>query len=420
MITVKDTQRATVRVSFDGQVIKQFHGPNARHRFENEVMILRHLESRGCDFVPKLLKADRKTLTMVTTSCGSRVDHLDEERCRELFEELEEYGVRHDDAEVRNVTYRQQDGRFCLIDFEFASLLDQDLPVSPLETEPFPEGGSGEPTPLSLLWSGHTDQGNVRKNNEDVFLGLAIDANDVRHLGRIGQASPETLAQSDLLFAVSDGMGGARSGEFASRIAIEKITRMLPPLLKQRSKGFAIGFEQTLEALFSEIHKALLYLGSSYEECKGMGATLSLCWFTPGKVHFAHIGDSRIYHLPVSGGIRQLTEDDTHVGWLLRTGAIREREAKTHPRRNMLQKALGAENQFVAPQIGSVSFGSGDRFMLCTDGVTDAIYNDQIPLILAECPKTESLAQHLVREGVKRSGKDNATAAVVEIGRTKP
>jgi aminoglycoside phosphotransferase (APT) family kinase protein len=73
--------------------------------------------------VPRLLEADPDQLRIITTNCGSRVDHLDEARLRELYAELEPYGVRHDDAEMRNVTYRQSDGRFCLIDFEFATIL---------------------------------------------------------------------------------------------------------------------------------------------------------------------------------------------------------------------------------------------------------------------------------------------------------
>lgn len=123
MPVVKDTLRATVRVGYDGRVTKQFRGPNAEERFVNEVRVLRHLEARNCPFVPKVLEADEANLRLVTSNCGSRVDHLDPERTRELFAELHPYGVRHDDAEVRNVTYRQQDGRFCLIDFEFATIL---------------------------------------------------------------------------------------------------------------------------------------------------------------------------------------------------------------------------------------------------------------------------------------------------------
>ena len=123
MELAKDTLRATVRISYDGKVYKQFHGPKAEDRFANEVKILRYLEARQCPFVPRLLDSDPQKLAFVTTSCGSRVEHLDEARARELFAELETYGVRHEDPEVRNVTYRQTDGRFCLIDFEFATIL---------------------------------------------------------------------------------------------------------------------------------------------------------------------------------------------------------------------------------------------------------------------------------------------------------
>ena len=123
MLKVKDTLRATVNLTFDGRVIKNYHGPDAPARFDNEVRVLRHLEARGCTFVPKLLEADPDKLRIVTTNCGSRVEHLDAARTRELFAELEPFGVRHDDPEMRNVTYRQSDGRFCLIDFEFALIL---------------------------------------------------------------------------------------------------------------------------------------------------------------------------------------------------------------------------------------------------------------------------------------------------------
>jgi len=128
MDLVKDTLRAMVRIGYDGRVHKTFRGPKAQERFETEVRVLRHLEKRGCPFVPRLLDSNEAELRIVTTNCGSRVEHLDEERARQLFAELLPYGVRHDDAEVRNVTYRMTDGRFCLIDFEFATILDETPP----------------------------------------------------------------------------------------------------------------------------------------------------------------------------------------------------------------------------------------------------------------------------------------------------
>ena len=126
MNEVKDTARALVRIGFDGLVHKTFRGHLAKERFEHEVRVLRYLESRGCDFVPRLLSVDPEIFKIVTTNCGSRVDHLSEDKMKMLFAELETFGVRHEDPFMRNVTYRISDGRFCLIDFEFATLLDEE------------------------------------------------------------------------------------------------------------------------------------------------------------------------------------------------------------------------------------------------------------------------------------------------------
>ena len=271
-------------------------------------------------------------------------------------------------------------------------------------------------TPPSLHWSGQTDRGKVRKNNEDAFLCLQFDAQEVRYLGKIGDAS---VGNADYVFAVSDGMGGAQAGEFASRIAVEKITSLLPRAFKQSAVGLNAGLADILGELFDQIHAALTQLGRNYPECAGMGATLSLCIFTPGQMFFAHIGDSRIYYLPArEEGMRQLTQDDTHVGWLFRTGKINEREARNHPRRNLLQNALGAGHQFVDPQVGSVLYEPGDRFLLCTDGLVEGLYDEQ----LVECIRTPDPhaatlppAQRLVAASLERAGRDNTTAVVVEV-----
>ena len=125
MLTVKDTLRATVRLSFDGRVFKTYHGPDAPARFANEVRVLKFLAMRGCPFVPRLLEADETIPRIVTTNCGQRVERLDAARRAEIFMDLEKFGVRHDDPDIRNVTYRFSDGRFCLIDFEFATILPE-------------------------------------------------------------------------------------------------------------------------------------------------------------------------------------------------------------------------------------------------------------------------------------------------------
>lgn len=136
MHEIKDTQRALVRIGYDGRVHKTFRGPKAEERFANEVRVLQYLEARGCDFVPRVLEADPERLHMVTTNCGSRVEHLGETRMKELYDELETFGVRHEDAFLRNITYRRTDGRFCVIDFEFATILE--------ETDEVPRGHGSE------------------------------------------------------------------------------------------------------------------------------------------------------------------------------------------------------------------------------------------------------------------------------------
>ena len=273
-----------------------------------------------------------------------------------------------------------------------------------------------EATAKQLNWSGWTDRGKVRANNEDSFLGLQFDAREVHHLGKLGEAS---MANTDFAFAVSDGMGGAMAGEYASKIAVEKITTLLPRSFQLSALGLETGFADVLTELFSQIHRALAYVGSCYEECRGMETTLSLCWFTPRWMYFGHIGDSRIYYLPArDGGIKQLSHDDTHVGWLLRNGKLNEREARTHPRRNVLQKALGSGNQFVDPQVGAVACEPGDTFLLCTDGLTDGLYEHAlIDLLRPSEPAGASAnpAQRLVDASLAHSGRDNTTALVIQV-----
>lgn len=264
------------------------------------------------------------------------------------------------------------------------------------------------PPACTLRWSGMTHRGRVRQNNEDTFLALNFDAREVRYLGKIGESTLET---GDFVFAVSDGMGGAKSGEFASKIAVEKITRLLPKSFKQSAQHMPVGQGDVLIELFHRINEDLLKLGRSYDECKGMGATLSLGWFMPGWMHFCHVGDSRIYWLPKGGQMKQLTEDHSQVGWMRRKGQLNERQARTHPRKSILNQVLGANSQYLDPQYGSVSCESGDRFLFCTDGVIDGIWDHALADMLVKDD-----AKAIVEHAVSESGKDNSSAVVVEVG----
>jgi protein phosphatase len=257
-----------------------------------------------------------------------------------------------------------------------------------------------------------THVGRVRSNNEDAFLALTFDGHHVNYLGKLGEAP---LAAMDFVFAVSDGMGGANSGEFASRIAVDKITKLLPRSFRMGARGMSSDFDDILPEVFTAIHNEMLKLGQCYEECAGMGATLSLCWFTPEWMYFGHIGDSRIYYLPKTGKFTQLTHDHSHVGWLRRKGQLNEREARGHPRRTSLNQALGAGNQIIDPHIGAVNCQAGDRFLICSDGLIDGLWDRRIEEALRSSTSTQELARLLVEESVAESGRDNTTAVVIEV-----
>lgn len=269
-----------------------------------------------------------------------------------------------------------------------------------------------------IQWSGLTDVGRFRKNNQDAFLALALNGEGVRRLGKYGEAE---LNESDYIFAVSDGMGGANAGEFASQIAVEKITHLLPKSFRAAASGIAVGYQDLLGELFDQIHRELTKMGQAYEELSGMGATLSLCWVSPSWVYFAHVGDSRIYHLPSAGGIQQLSHDHTHVGWQQRQGELGETQARNHPGRNGLQQVLGGKNQNLSPQFGAVGYEAGDVFLVCSDGLVEGLWDSGMQRLIRKPSKDgpADVAERLVSEAVQTDGKDNTTALVFEMTRAQ-
>ncbi|MDP6860560.1 MAG: protein phosphatase 2C domain-containing protein [Verrucomicrobiales bacterium] len=399
----KNTQRSLVNIGFDGRVHKIFRGPKAEERFTTEVKVLEFLERRGCEFVPRLLESDRDLLKIITSNVGKKVEIMGEEKTQEIFQRLETYGVRHEDPYLRNITYRPSDGEFCIIDFEFATILGEEKSKI--------DGSKEVEADVVVEWNCKTDVGRFRKKNEDEFLALSLDCEGVHFLGSKGSVS---LEESDLIFAVSDGMGGARSGEFASRIAVEKITGSLPAHFRSGVAGYNMDLN-VLNELYQSINSEMIKFADAYPECKGMGATLSMCWLLPDRLLVSHIGDSRIYrYREESSGqscLIQLTEDDTRVAAMLRAGKISEYEARNHPMKNMLNKALGAGNQFVDPQVKEMKFDSGDRFLICSDGVTDGILDSE----LEELMRNGSDVDSIIECAVQVSGRDNATAILIDI-----
>lgn len=266
-----------------------------------------------------------------------------------------------------------------------------------------------------LSWTADTDCGRVRTNNEDSFLALMFNRQELAYLGKIGEAPRENW---QFIFAVSDGMGGRNAGEFASRIVVQTITELISREFHQHRGEKHPPHLELVAQFFQTVHKKTLSSSRGYSECQGMGATLSMAWFVGNQVHVGHIGDSRIYHLPKEGQALRVTEDHTIVDRLLRYGKINEREARSHPQKHLLERSIGTTKDPIEPQLLTVDFRPGDRFVLCTDGVTDGVWDHGVERLVRTPPpylKGLNPAQRLIKEAKDSSGRDNITAMVVEV-----
>ena len=413
MREAKDTARATVNIGFDGRVYKRFQGSFAKERFENEVRVLKWLEKRGCTFVPRVIEADASELLLVTTNCGNIVHNLRDSKLEALFKELGEYGVKHGDPFTRNITYSAQLGRLCIIDFEFATIEETGEGLSiddTMKRKVQPECKVNE-----LRWTAQTHAGRVRRKNEDSFLAMTFDSKEVRYLGKEGELSTH---ENDFVFAVSDGIGGAAVGEYASQITLKAVTELISQSFHLQKNTLPDDQVRILREFCRQIHDEVIRQSSRYQELQNMGATLSLGWVSKGTIHFLHVGDSRIYHLPKNGGLNQLTDDHTKPGELFRQGKIDEKEARNHPLRNILNQSVGSSHRKIEPQVDSVALETGDTLVFCSDGIVDGLWDRGIEkMIRVPPPYLGGLtpAERLVKEALDSSGRDNLTALVVEV-----
>ncbi len=275
------------------------------------------------------------------------------------------------------------------------------------------EADAPPPDPLLLSWAGVSDAGRFKSTNEDACLCLATSRDSHMPLPLEGQL---VMADEDLICAVSDGMGGANAGDRASSIVVGEIARYLPAAFKSAALGMDPDYLGVLDQVFAAAHRAINAEAADQPERKGMGATLSLCWFTPGRAWFAHVGDSRIYRVR-EGRLRQVTEDQTRVGQLLRAGLINERQARDHPRRHLLQQALGAGLEPPDPQFGSIHFARGDQFLLCSDGLIDGLWDKNIAQVFTATGTGREIETRdaLMAQSLKASGRDNVSVIVVGV-----
>lgn len=222
-----------------------------------------------------------------------------------------------------------------------------------------------------------SDIGQVREGNEDSYLVIAP------------------------LYAVADGMGGHRGGEVASNLALETVQT----LFEQGSGTLAEQIEQANRAVFDRSQKD--------RSVSGMGTTLTAALIDGGRVHLAHVGDSRAY-LFRAGELSLLTEDHTLVHKMVVEGEITEEEAETHPHRSILTRALGVDAAVQVDE-SDVEVAGGDRILLCSDGLTGMVSDEQIREILGRNPDPQPAVDELVTEANRAGGIDNITAVILDF-----
>lgn len=235
-----------------------------------------------------------------------------------------------------------------------------------------------------------SDVGKVRENNEDSFY-----------------VDPKAG-----LFIVADGMGGHNAGEVASRMATERIREQLDASsLPQDEEGIQSVLRETIQQANAEIYRH----GGHYEALQGMGTTVVVVLIRAGKLYVAHVGDSRAYLLR-DGTLLQLTEDHTHVAQLVRQGQLNPEEARGHHQRHVLSRVLGG-SETVEVDLAVIPY-QGEPLLLCTDGLTDMLEDQEIRDILSPLPEPQKACEILVDEANEHGGRDNVTVVVVrEVGR---
>jgi protein phosphatase len=250
----------------------------------------------------------------------------------------------------------------------------------------------------SIKTAALTDKGLVREDNEDFYL------------------ADEQLN----LYIVADGMGGHRAGEVASRVAVETINKNYRELTtSQTPLELLFGTPDhslTLKGnyILSSIrlaNRVIFEMAGNFPEYKGMGTTIAVLAILPGMLICANAGDSRIY-LVRNGEIEKLSEDHTIVNQHVNMGFMTEEEAEHSPLKHVLAKNLGA-TEYVDPEIFELEPSTNDKLLLCSDGLTDVVTDDELAMMIGSEKEPDALCRSCIDRALQRGGHDNTTVISV-------
>jgi protein phosphatase len=243
-----------------------------------------------------------------------------------------------------------------------------------------------------MRFYGLTDRGRQRQENQDNIF-LPNPADELK------------------LFIVADGMGGVNGGDVASKDAIDCIMSYIRAEFNNINHE-TVEFESVINKAIIRANKYIYEKAKLYSQYKGMGTTLIVVIFFRNKIHIGHVGDSRVYRLR-KHIIRQLTKDHSYVQTLLTEGTITKEQAKTHPQKNVLLKALGPEKN-VEPDIFTKGFIKDDIILLCSDGLTNMLGDADIyETIMKYRNDLNKACEALINNANMLGGLDNISAVII-------
>jgi protein phosphatase len=219
-------------------------------------------------------------------------------------------------------------------------------------------------------------------------------------VGRVREGNEDAYVVREPLFAVADGMGGHQGGEVASNLALERLER-------------ATDGDSDLADVVREANRAVFEQAAQDPGLAGMGTTLTAVRVQDERLHLAHVGDSRMYLLR-DGRLERITRDHTIVEQLVDQGRMSAEDAKIHPQRSILTRALGVDEDIQVDE-ADVDVRPGDRVLLCSDGLTGMVDEDRILSILTDTPDPQAACAALIEAANEAGGQDNITAVVLDV-----
>jgi protein phosphatase len=268
------------------------------------------------------------------------------------------------------------------------------------------------PRPPALLrWASLTHSGSRKPRNDDSLVAFASG-----HAGAeiLPDAGSRSLATHDLVFAVSDGMGGGNAGDIASSTLLREMSQIIPETFKAAASGLFPDSLTHLEDAIRTVHELINSVSSGCPDRSGMAATVALAWFTPENLYLTNVGDSRIY-ISRDGVLRQLTRDHTTAFGQWKRGEIQEIQYRAHPRRAALYEVVGGGHRTIHPHLAAIPYQAGDRFLICSDGLIDGLWERHISDGLAHCDEPAATAATLLKRAVGNAGIDDTSLIVISV-----